>query len=72
MPGTSHRFLSSNCAEPGVSAAALAEIAALNAANLDLLRRFWRTDRLAGAALLPYVAWTGFATVLNAEIARSN
>jgi tryptophan-rich sensory protein len=51
---------------------ALAEIVALNSSNLALLRRAWRTDRLAGAALLPYVAWTGFATVLNGSIAARN
>lgn len=51
---------------------ALAEIAALNSSNLALLRRAWRTDRIAGAALLPYVAWTGFATVLNGAIAARN
>nr|BFE61980.1 tryptophan-rich sensory protein [Dactylosporangium thailandense] len=52
--------------------AALAEIALLNASNLDLLRRAWQADRTAGAALVPYVAWTGFATALNAAIARRN
>ena len=52
--------------------AALIEIAALNASNVDLLRRAWRADRLAGAALAPYVAWTAFATALNADIARRN
>ncbi|WP_426511370.1 TspO/MBR family protein [Dactylosporangium sp. McL0621] len=52
--------------------AALAEIALLNASNLDLLRRAWKADRAAGAALAPYVAWTGFATALNAAIARRN
>jgi tryptophan-rich sensory protein len=51
---------------------ALLEIAALNASNLALLRRAWQTDRLAGAALLPYVAWTGFATALNGSIAARN
>jgi Tryptophan-rich sensory protein (mitochondrial benzodiazepine receptor homolog) len=51
---------------------ALAEIAALNSSNIALLRRAWRTDRLAGAALLPYVAWTGFATALNGSIAARN
>ena len=54
---------------PGLS---LLELAALNASNLRLLRRTWRADRLAGAALLPYVAWTGFATVLNGSIAARN
>ncbi|MFB9239419.1 TspO/MBR family protein [Plantactinospora siamensis] len=51
---------------------ALAELAALNAANLALTTRAWRADRVAGAALLPYVAWTGFATALNAAIAARN
>ncbi|MGC1211186.1 MAG: TspO/MBR family protein, partial [Micromonospora sp.] len=51
---------------------ALAEIVALNAANVELLRRAWRADRLAGASLLPYVAWTGFATALNASLAARN
>ncbi|MCD0480884.1 TspO/MBR family protein [Streptacidiphilus sp. ASG 303] len=52
--------------------AAVAEIAALQASNADLLRRSWAADRRAGAALLPYVAWTGFATALNTAIARRN
>lgn len=51
---------------------ALLEIAALNASNLALLRRAWQTDRVAGAALVPYVAWTGFATVLNRAIVTRN
>lgn len=51
---------------------ALLEIAALNASNLALLRRAWQTDRVAGAALVPYVAWTGFATVLNRSIVARN
>ncbi|OHV35321.1 MULTISPECIES: TspO/MBR family protein [Pseudofrankia] len=51
---------------------ALAEIAALDAANLALLACAWRADRPAAAALLPYVAWTGFATALNAAIATRN
>lgn len=52
--------------------AALAEIAALNASNIDLARRAWMVDRVAGAALAPYVAWTAFATALNADIVRRN
>ena len=52
--------------------AALVEIAVLNASNLALLRRAWAADRTAGVALAPYVAWTGFATVLTAAIARRN
>ncbi|WIM99328.1 TspO/MBR family protein [Actinoplanes oblitus] len=52
--------------------AALAEIVTLNVSNVLLLRRAARTDRLAGAALAPYVAWCLFATVLNAAIVRRN
>ncbi len=53
-------------------AAALAEITALNASNVELLRRAWMVDRAAGASLVPYLAWTAFATALNADIARRN
>jgi len=51
---------------------ALADLAVLNASNLDLLRRFGRADRRAAAALTPYLAWTAFATALNATIAARN
>jgi benzodiazapine receptor len=51
---------------------ALATLAALNAANADLLRRCARADRRAAVALTPYVAWTAFATALNAAIAARN
>ena len=51
---------------------ALAEIGALNVSNLLLLRRAAAADRLAGAALAPYVAWTVFATCLNAAIVKLN
>ncbi|MFY1687512.1 TspO/MBR family protein [Plantactinospora sp. WMMB782] len=51
---------------------ALAELVLLNAANAALLRRAWRADRVAGATLLPYLAWTGFATALNTAIALRN
>lgn len=51
---------------------ALLEILALDAANVALLRRAWHADRAAALALLPYVAWTGFATVLNAAIVSRN
>ena len=51
---------------------ALLEILALNAVNPGLLRRAWRADRVAGASLLPYAAWTGFATALNASLAARN
>jgi|tagenome__1003787_1003787.scaffolds.fasta_scaffold19292866_1 benzodiazapine receptor len=52
--------------------AALAEIALLNASNLALLRQAWAVDRPAGAAIAPYVVWTGFATALTASIAARN
>lgn len=48
--------------------AALVEIMVLNASNLALLRRSWRADHWAGAAVLPYAVWTSFATTLNAAI----
>ncbi|MEU7849284.1 TspO/MBR family protein [Micromonospora parva] len=51
---------------------ALAEIAALNASNVALMRRAVHADTAAGAALAPYVAWTLFATVLNGAIVRLN
>ena len=52
--------------------AALADVAALNVSNARLLRRAWRADRAAAACLAPYVAWTYFATALNAAIVRRN
>ena len=33
---------------------------------------FWRIDRWAGLCLLPYLAWVGFAALLNLEIFRLN
>ncbi|GAA3224584.1 hypothetical protein GCM10010468_51720 [Actinocorallia longicatena] len=51
---------------------ALAEIVALNLSNADLVRRAWRVDQGAALALVPYAAWTGFATALNASIVLRN
>jgi translocator protein len=51
---------------------ALADIACLDVANVALIRRAWQADRVAAALLVPYAAWTAFATVLNAEIVRLN
>jgi tryptophan-rich sensory protein len=51
---------------------ALAGVVALDAANLDLLRRARRADRTAAACLVPYVAWAAFATALTAAVARRN
>lgn len=53
-------------------AAALAEIAALDVANAVLLRHAAKADRPAAAALMPYAAWTIFATALNAAIVVLN
>lgn len=50
----------------------LAVIAGLDALNLALVREAARHDRIAAAALVPYAAWTGFATALNASIWRRN
>lgn len=36
------------------------------------LQRFWRIDRRAGLLLLPYLAWVGFAGILNLTIWRLN
>lgn len=46
----------------------LATILALDVSNVCLVRRTARIDRAAALALLPYVAWTGFATALTEEI----
>ncbi|MGY1607761.1 MULTISPECIES: TspO/MBR family protein [unclassified Geodermatophilus] len=51
---------------------AAAEAALLAVSTADLARRSARIDRTAGLALLPYAAWTAFATALSTEIARRN
>lgn len=51
---------------------AVIEVALLDAAVLATLILFWRIDRIAGTLLIPYLAWTSFATVLNASIVRLN
>lgn len=51
---------------------ALAIIVILLATILSLIARLWSRDRTAALLLLPYAAWVGFATVLNAEILRLN
>jgi tryptophan-rich sensory protein len=51
---------------------ALAEIILLDAAILATLVLFWRRDRLAGLLMAPYLAWTGFATLLTYEFWRLN
>ncbi len=52
--------------------AALVEIVLLLAAILATLVLFWRIDRAAGWLLVPYAAWVGFATLLNAALWRLN
>ena len=45
---------------------ALVEIVVLWFAILATLVAFWRTRRVAGGLLVPYLAWVTFATALNA------
>ncbi|MEU4874456.1 TspO/MBR family protein [Streptomyces sp. NPDC021608] len=50
--------------------AGVAGTLALDAANVRLLRTVAQVDKAAGRALVPYTVWCGFATALNASIAR--
>ena len=36
------------------------------------IRSSWRFDRIAAWLLVPYAAWVGFATILNAALWRLN
>lgn len=58
----------------GAHALALAffELVAMWLAILATLIVFWRIERLAGALLLPYLAWVSFAGVLNFWVWRLN
>jgi len=47
---------------------AVVEALALDASTLSLVRAVGRHDRAAGAALVPYAAWTLFATALTESI----
>jgi translocator protein len=51
---------------------ALAEILLLWVVILATLIAFWRVRPLAGALLVPYLAWVSTATALNFEIWRMN
>ena len=51
---------------------AVLEAAALAASSADLVRRAHKASPEKGVVLAPYAAWTGFATVLSAVIARRN
>lgn len=47
---------------------ALLDIGLLGLALSATMLRFWRHDRISGALLLPYLAWTGYAALLNAGL----
>ena len=51
---------------------ALVEVVVLLAAIVATAVAFWRHDRLAGLLMVPYAAWVGFATVLNAALWHLN
>lgn len=51
---------------------ALAVIAVLWVLLVLTIRAFWRIKPLAGALLLPYIAWVSFAAVLNAVVWQLN
>lgn len=51
---------------------ALFDIVTLWLTILVVLLLFWRTDRRAGALMLPYLSWVGFAAYLNFELWRLN
>jgi tryptophan-rich sensory protein len=53
-------------------AIALGVLLALDLAALVALVLFWRVRRLAGVLLLPYLAWTLFATLLNWQFMALN
>lgn len=50
----------------------MAVILTLDVLNVALTREVAKHDKIAAAALTPYVVWTGFATALNAELWRRN
>lgn len=50
----------------------LIDIALLVVLILLMLAAFWRIERLAALLNLPYLAWVGFATLLNAWIYAEN
>lgn len=51
---------------------AFAEILLLAAAIAATIRAFWPVSRAAAWLLAPYLAWAGFAAVLNATLWRLN
>ena len=55
--------------QPGL---AFGDIVVLWVAILSVVLLFWRVDQVAGALLLPYLAWVGFAAYLNFTLWRLN
>jgi len=53
-------------------ALAFVDIVLLWLALLATLLTFWRRSRIAGALLIPYLAWVSFATALNLALWRLN
>ena len=51
---------------------ALAIILLLLAAIVAFIAASWRHDRVAALLFLPYAAWVGFASLLNASILSLN
>ncbi len=51
---------------------AFGEVLLLWALIAGTLLAFWRIHRLAGALLLPYLAWVGFAAALTFSVWRAN
>jgi tryptophan-rich sensory protein len=50
----------------------LIEVLALESKIVRYIRAAYPLDRPAAYMFVPYAAWVGYATVLNAEIARRN
>jgi tryptophan-rich sensory protein len=55
-----------------LGAAAFADILLLLALLIATIALFWRVRPLAGALLLPYLCWVGFATALCGTVWRLN
>ena len=51
---------------------AFADIVALWVVILVVAALFWRVDRRAGALMVPYLVWVGFASCLNFALWRLN
>jgi translocator protein len=55
-----------------LGALAFADIVLLLVSIVATLIAFWRVSRLAGALLLPYLAWVSFASALNFAVWQLN